>query len=160
MAAQKTRNSSNNDLNKLIVKKPQIKQESEIEKNTIAVREVMVERKERVDSMPHRIYFPVDSEKIQNGNYSILNEILDKVQNDHRISIHVMGYASLEGNYKYNQDLSIKRAKAVYSYFVNKGINSLRIKYEGKGSVQLKEAISEEELGKNRYVDIFLEIND
>ena len=51
------------------------------------------------------------------------------------MKIEVGGYTDNTGNAAMNKILSEKRAKAVYDYFVSKGIENSRMSYAGYGSL-------------------------
>ena len=68
----------------------------------------------------------------------------------------ICGHTDHIGSKSYNQKLSVRRAKKVYDLLIEKGINKKQLKYKGYGSTQpkVKEAVSQEDLQKNRRVEI------
>jgi outer membrane protein OmpA-like peptidoglycan-associated protein len=72
-------------------------------------------------------------------------------------AISIVGHTDNTGNEQANKELSQKRAKAVYDYFVSKGYPSLRLRYSGEGSRQ-PVSFNDTEEGRrmNRRVEIEL----
>lgn len=67
----------------------------------------------------------------------------------------ITGHTSSEGDVQHNQELSEKRAKAIYDYLKASGINVQQISYIGKGSTEpIYPNDSEENRIKNRRVVI------
>jgi outer membrane protein OmpA-like peptidoglycan-associated protein len=67
----------------------------------------------------------------------------------------ITGHTSSEGGVQHNQELSEKRAKAIYDYLKASGINVQQISYIGKGSTEpIYPNDSEENRIKNRRVVI------
>lgn len=64
---------------------------------------------------------------------AVLDELADVLKQNPNAKMKVVGYASPEGDEKYNQYLSEKRAKAVVNYLVSKGVSSKQLRSEGKG---------------------------
>ncbi|MFN5418298.1 MAG: OmpA family protein [Flavobacteriia bacterium] len=68
------------------------------------------------------------------------------------VNILIRGHVCCMDDY----NLSVKRAKAVYNYLINKGIDKSRLSYKGfSNSVPVASPeLSEEDMSKNRRVDI------
>ena len=67
----------------------------------------------------------------------------------------ITGHTSSEGDVQHNQELSEKRAKAIYDYLKASGINVQQISYRGKGATEpIYPNNSEENRIKNRRVVI------
>jgi len=83
----------------------------------------------------HRIYFNTDQSSIHEDHAAELDSIV-KLLNKHEVlNIDIAGFASSDGNPKYNLDLSHKRALIVLDYFLSKGIEEDRIVARGYGSI-------------------------
>jgi outer membrane protein OmpA-like peptidoglycan-associated protein len=69
--------------------------------------------------------------------------------------IEVIGHTDIMGSVEYNQQLSLRRAKAVQDWLVGKGISPDRLSFTGYGSTQ-PVASNETSLGRsqNRRVEI------
>ena len=52
-----------------------------------------------------------------------------------KIRILISGHTDDQGSEDYNLELSISRAKSVYSWLINNGIESDRLKFTGFGSI-------------------------
>ena len=67
----------------------------------------------------------------------------------------IIGHTDNIGNYHFNENLSLNRAKAVCDYLIEQGVHHDRLKFEGKGSKQPL-ANNDSEIGrqKNRRVEI------
>ena len=66
----------------------------------------------------------------------------------------VEGHASEEGDYKYNYELSIRRAKAIFEQLILNGTHPSRMSYRGMGEVvPNQEGSTEESLATNRRVE-------
>jgi outer membrane protein OmpA-like peptidoglycan-associated protein len=63
---------------------------------------------------------------------------------------------------EHNMQLSVNRAKAVYDYLEDKGIETNRMAYKGFGATKLlfPDARSEDRMKKNRRVEILIISND
>jgi OOP family OmpA-OmpF porin len=88
------------------------------------------------------------------SSFSHLDTLFIYLKKDSQNSIVVNGHTDNSGTEKMNEQLSIRRAKAVYSYLIAKGINKTKISYRGYGSSK-PIASNETEEGKqqNRRVE-------
>ena len=62
-----------------------------------------------------------------------MNKLADYLASNKGIKIEIGGHTDNQGSESYNERLSSDRAKAVYDYLVNKGIDSKRMTYKGYG---------------------------
>jgi outer membrane protein OmpA-like peptidoglycan-associated protein len=69
-----------------------------------------------------------------NEGIQLLNLLVEHLKNHKYIKISINGYTDASGIAENNQILSEKRAKAVYDYLIEKGINPNRLHYIGHGS--------------------------
>ncbi len=65
---------------------------------------------------------------------AVLDELADVLKQNPKAKMKVVGYASPEGDERFNQYLSEKRAKAVVSYLVSAGVPASQLSSEGKGA--------------------------
>jgi hypothetical protein len=80
------------------------------------------------------ISFEQGSDVIAAGSYPVLRAVRTVlVENPDIAYILIEGHTSLEGNVDYNWDLSNKRARSVFRYLVEQGVNSERLSYRGMG---------------------------
>ena len=85
------------------------------------------------------IEFELNSDKIRSTSNDKLNQAADIIKtlntNDKFL---VIGATDTRGSQEYNKTLSQKRANAVVSYLVNKGVSSSMLEAEGRGNTDLK----------------------
>ena len=99
------------------------------------------------------ILFDFDQATIKAESVPALNAIRCMLKNNPEQRIRVEGYTDYRGPVDYNFELSVQRAYAVKRWLVERGIESTRIDYVGKG--QRGEAgDSEAQQALNRRVDI------
>ena len=77
------------------------------------------------------------SQLSDNAKY-VLNKLVKLLAQDSALSVKFIGHTSADGEDTYNLQLSKDRAKAAANYIESKGINYIRIGFEGKGSSELK----------------------
>ncbi len=79
------------------------------------------------------IFFATDSYELLPESTSELQSILSFALNNTNLVLEIGGHTDSRGEDAYNQQLSEKRARAVYNYLVEHGINPNRLKYKGYG---------------------------
>ncbi len=79
------------------------------------------------------VLFDTAKWNIKPQGYPILDEAIDVLKNNPQIRIEVQGHTDSVGSMPYNQKLSEKRADAVKSYFMQKGISADRLSAKGFG---------------------------
>ena len=62
-----------------------------------------------------------------------LDEIVDWLVANPKVNVEIGGHTDGIGSQEYNQKLSENRAKTVYNYFVEHGVNKNRLSYKGYG---------------------------
>jgi outer membrane protein OmpA-like peptidoglycan-associated protein len=82
------------------------------------------------------IYFDLDKSDLLPKSYVELNKLRRILQSNESMSIEVHGHTDIQGEFDYNIDLSLERAKAVCQYLIDSGITPERIAYKGFGSNQ------------------------
>jgi outer membrane protein OmpA-like peptidoglycan-associated protein len=100
------------------------------------------------------IYFETAKWDLLPASDKELNTLLKYMEKYPDMKIQVSGHTDNRGGDAYNLELSKNRAKAVYEFLVNKGIDSSRLHFEGYGS-QMPVADNETDLSrsKNRRVE-------
>lgn len=83
----------------------------------------------------HKIYFNTDQTAIKDEHRVELDSIVGLLNRHAVLSIDIAGFASSDGNPRYNLELSHKRALIVLRYFVSKGIQEERIVARGFGAI-------------------------
>jgi OOP family OmpA-OmpF porin len=79
------------------------------------------------------INFDFDKSNIKPEFEPILDEAVSTLKANPDIKVGIVGYTDSIGTAQYNMVLSNQRAKAVYNYFVSKGIAASRLQTVGKG---------------------------
>lgn len=82
------------------------------------------------------INYELDKAKLDMANSRGLTEVIQLLK-DNEISVEIRSHTDSRGSSSYNEELSQKRAKAVYDYLVKNGVNKHRLKYKGYGESQL-----------------------
>ena len=65
-----------------------------------------------------------------------LDEIVDWLVSNPKVNVEIGGHTDGIGSQEYNQKLSEQRAKTVYNYFVEHGVNKDRLSYKGYGKLE------------------------
>jgi len=100
------------------------------------------------------IFFEFDSYILTNQSKTELNIVFQFLKSNPNRVIRISGFTDNVGTVKYNQELSEKRAKAVYEYLVNKGISQTKLSYIGLGATNfIKTNNSEEGKAANRRIE-------
>ncbi len=88
----------------------------------------------------------------ESGKYDLLPEsmtelsvLLEFLNNNPSVKIEIGGHTDNVGSHEYNQTLSENRAKAVYDYLIQHGINPSRLAYKGYGETQAVQSNENEE---------------
>ncbi len=105
----------------------------------------------------NNIFFEFDSYELKKSSYTELQKVVTFLESNPDIHIEIRGHTDNVGNAAYNQELSEKRAKAVYRYLVDAGINPDRIAYKGYGE-EKPLASNESEAGRtlNRRIEFIV----
>ena len=82
--------------------------------------------------------FDFDKAVLRPAGKAALDDFVAKTKDISPEVILAVGHADRFGSEKYNQELSERRAAAVKAYLLGKGIESNRIKTEGRGETQPK----------------------
>lgn len=102
-------------------------------------------------SLDFSIQFETASTRIKGDNsFLLLNKIVAALKNKPDIYIKIIGHTDKVGTDKYNNKLSLGRAKSVSDYLIKTGISENRISTNGMGESQPKSEIDIE----NRRVEI------
>ncbi len=99
--------------------------------------------------------FDFDKSVLKPEGKAKLDDLVDKVKGINLEVIIAVGHTDSVGTDGYNQALSVRRAEAVKSYLVSKGIEKNRVYTEGKGEKQpVADNKTAEGRAKNRRVEI------
>lgn len=105
--------------------------------------------------MPGNITFAHDSTNINPSFYNTLDKLAQTMVQYDQSTVDIMGHTDSTGNPSYNQGLSQRRAQAVASYLINRGVSSYRIRTMGYGQNQpIASNSTEQGRQQNRRVEI------
>ncbi|MGB3930397.1 MAG: OmpA family protein [Sphingobium sp.] len=105
--------------------------------------------------MPSGITFAYDRADVQPQFQPTLNDVASVLAQYPKTYIDVLGHTDSDGTDAYNQTLSERRAQAVASYLVSRGVQSARIATRGYGETQpIASNATEEGKAANRRVEI------
>ena len=100
-------------------------------------------------------FFDFDKAVLKPEGRAKLDDLVGKVKDINLEVIIAVGHTDAVGTDSYNQKLSVKRAEAVKSYLVSKGIEKNRVYTEGKGEKQpVADNKTAQGRAKNRRVEI------
>ncbi|MFB0874708.1 MULTISPECIES: OmpA family protein [unclassified Sphingobium] len=105
--------------------------------------------------MPSGITFAYDRADVQPQFQPTLNDVASVLAQYPKTYIDVLGHTDSDGSDAYNQTLSERRAQAVASYLVSRGVQSARLATRGYGETQpIASNATEEGKAANRRVEI------
>jgi outer membrane protein OmpA-like peptidoglycan-associated protein/tetratricopeptide (TPR) repeat protein len=81
------------------------------------------------------VFFDTNRFDLRPESRSALSYLIDFMTMNPTVSIEISGHTDSEGNDKLNQALSQSRAKSVYDYLVNHGINAAKLQFKGYGKL-------------------------
>lgn len=100
-------------------------------------------------------FFDFDKAVLKPEGRAKLDDLVNKIRGVNLEVIIAVGHTDSIGTDAYNQKLSVRRAEAVKSYLVSKGIERNRVYTEGKGEKQpVADNRTKEGRAKNRRVEI------
>ncbi len=82
------------------------------------------------------IFFDTDKYKLKTESFAELNRLVNFLNKNSLLKIEIQGHTDNTGSKMHNQSLSANRAKSVYNYLINNGIDKSRLKYEGYADTQ------------------------
>jgi len=101
------------------------------------------------------VLFDFDKSVLKPEGKAKLDDLAGKIQAIALEVVIAIGHTDSVGNDSYNQRLSVRRAEAVKSYLVSKGVERNRVYTEGKGEKQpVADNKTAEGRAKNRRVEI------
>lgn len=81
----------------------------------------------------NNIFFDVDSYALKDKSRTELNKLITFLKANPDTKIEIGGHTDDTGSADYNLDLSLKRARSVYEFLIEKDISKSRISYKGYG---------------------------
>ena len=92
------------------------------------------------------VFFDLNKSTLRKESFVELNKLFEFLDENKLTKIEIGGHTDTRGNAKDNQILSENRARSVYEYILEKGIDKSRLSYKGYGQTQPK--ISDSEIAK------------
>lgn len=77
------------------------------------------------------IFFETDKYKLKPQSKAELTKLVEFLNNNPTLKIEIGGHTDNVGSKDYNQQLSENRAKSVYTYLIDAGINAERLSFKG-----------------------------
>ncbi len=108
--------------------------DTELKEMPVMVAKETVEAVKTIQKKFNAAKFVKGKTDLSDETRAVLDELAEVLKQNPNAKMRVVGYASPEGDEKYNQYLSEKRAKAVVSYLVSKGVSSKQLRSEGRGA--------------------------
>jgi OOP family OmpA-OmpF porin len=100
-------------------------------------------------------FFDFDKAVLKPEGRAKLDDLISKMSGLNLEVVIAVGHTDSVGTDAYNQRLSVRRAEAVKSYLVGKGVEKNRVYTEGKGEKQpVADNKTAEGRAKNRRVEI------
>lgn len=101
------------------------------------------------------ILFDFDSDVVRGNARANLTDLANSLRNYPNTEVLIIGHTDSQGSESYNQNLSERRAAAAKQYLVSQGVQSARIRTEGRGELE-PVASNETESGRaqNRRVEV------
>jgi len=107
------------------------------------------------------VNFRIGSAVLTNGSLQVLDQIADLLRRYPDYALRISGYTDDVGDAARNRQLSERRARSCYNYFVRRGINPARLDYAGFGESQpIASNLTKEGREENRRVEFDLYIAD
>jgi len=82
------------------------------------------------------VFFDFDSYELNSRSFAELNKVYNFLKANPSVKVSLEGHTDNQGTNAYNKELSQQRAKAVYEYLINKGIQADRLNSAGYGAEQ------------------------
>lgn len=99
--------------------------------------------------------FDFDKYVIKDSAKGKLDDVVKWLQENPEIKVEIAGHTDNWGSDEYNQKLSENRAKAVYNYFIDKGVDKSRLQYVGYGEARpIATNATDEGRAQNRRVEL------
>lgn len=100
------------------------------------------------------IFFEFDKSVLLPQSYVELHNLVNLLEKYPKMKIEIAGHTDNKGKDRYNEELSLNRAKAVYDYLLMCNIDKKRLKYRGYGAKQpIADNKTDEGRAKNRRVE-------
>lgn len=100
-------------------------------------------------------FFDTDKAVLKPEGKAKIDDLVGKISGINLEVIIAVGHTDSDGSDAYNQKLSVRRAEAVKTYLLSKGVEKNRVYTEGKGEKQpVADNKTKDGKAKNRRVEI------
>ena len=82
------------------------------------------------------VNFATDQDKPLPSSEPVLQELLKTLQDDTALKVELIGHTDSQGSAPYNLDLSQRRAASVYLWLIQHGVESGRLRSDGRGLLE------------------------
>ena len=131
-----------------------IHQTETVRDTVVIVKEVPVDIQKTMMELSNTM-FDFDKYVIKEAAKGPLDKVVKWLQENPDIKVEVAGHTDFIGSEEYNQTLSENRAKAVYNYFISKGVSKSRLNYVGYGKTRpIATNKTDEGRAQNRRVEL------
>ena len=111
-------------------------------------------QKKMQNTLMVKVPFESNSSSITPGSLTVIDEYIVLLKENEFFDVEISGHSSAPGDFYANQVLSEKRAKLVYEYLIEEGIEPERLTYRGYGESQLLDIRNTQEAhDKNRRIE-------
>ncbi len=127
-----------------------------VQKDTVTVIKkdtVYIQQFEEIEKNFNAAEFKVNSFELSEDAKFVLHDLAKLLDQHKDVKLRIVGHTSSDGDAKFNQELSEKRAKAAVDFLLSRGIAQERLSYEGKGS---SEPVDPEHPEKNRRTEFIV----
>ncbi len=103
------------------------------------------------------VLFAANSSTLKGSSSNALNGLVANLKENPNTDIKIIGYTDNTGKEEYNQILSAKRAKSIYTRMKEQSVSEQRMKYDGKGSQNpVAGNDTPENRAKNRRMEVLI----
>ena len=95
--------------------------------------DIVVNNNDELKSLKIEIKFPFNVSDLPPSVSTFLDEYSNMLKSNSYLSIEVGGHTDSKGSESYNLTLSKERARNVYNYLVNQGVDTSQLSYKGYG---------------------------
>ena len=98
----------------------------------------------------NNVFFDIDEYDLKEKSRTELNKTIRLLESNPSLRIEISGHTDNSGSDAHNKQLSLNRARAVYQYLIDHGIDATRLEYAGYGS---SAPVAPNDTDKNRQLN-------
>lgn len=108
-------------------------QTAEVKTDTVVVTKVVQKTPTLLAQFKRQVFFAVSSSEITSEGKQTLDELALLVKNNPSLNVIITGNSSKDGNVRYNEALSKRRAESVLKYLQNSGVPPEKLQIQNAG---------------------------